>query len=50
LNFVKQINNVQKSWKAVHYDWMEEMKISDLTRMAGGKMSKIIKYKSEAFI
>lgn len=42
LNFVNKINSHQSSWTAKHYDFMENMKITDLVRMAGGKNSKII--------
>ena len=39
--FVEEINEKQESWVATHYDFMTDLKISDLVRMAGGKKSKI---------
>lgn len=38
---IDQINSVQSSWKAGHYEFMNKMTISDLIKMAGGKKSKI---------
>jgi hypothetical protein len=43
VDFVNEINAKQSSWKARHYEFLENMKITDLVRMAGGKKSKIIK-------
>jgi len=41
LEYIDQINRVQSSWKATHYDFMSKMKISDLIKMAGGTKSYI---------
>lgn len=30
LEYIDQINRVQSSWKATHYDFMSKMKISDV--------------------
>jgi hypothetical protein len=30
LEYVEQLNKVQSSWKATHYDFMNQMKISDV--------------------
>jgi hypothetical protein len=38
---IEEINSKQKVWKATSYDFLNEMKISDLIRMAGGKKSRI---------
>ena len=42
LEFVAQINSVQKSWVATHYDFLEGKKVSELVNMAGGKKSIIL--------
>ncbi|CAF0785362.1 unnamed protein product [Brachionus calyciflorus] len=39
---IEKINSIQSSWTATHYDFLNEMKISDLIKMAGGKKSNII--------
>lgn len=45
--FVEKINGKQSSWTATHYDFLNQMKISDLIKMAGGKKSRILKYLSK---
>jgi len=40
--FIKKINEQQKSWKAVHYPEYEKMTIEDMIRRAGGRKSAII--------
>lgn len=42
-DYIQRLNAKQTSWKAKHYDFLNEMKIDDLIKMAGGKKSKIIK-------
>jgi hypothetical protein len=41
-NFVKQINQVAKTWTAKQYDFMSKMTLDEVIRMAGGKKSKNI--------
>eukprot|EP00794_Sanderia_malayensis_P005978 gene5978-6674_t len=36
-DFIQQINNVQKSWKAVAYEEYNDFSIGDMIRRAGGK-------------
>ncbi|XP_064632562.1 dipeptidyl peptidase 1-like isoform X2 [Lineus longissimus] len=40
-DFIKQINNVQSSWKAAAYDEYNQMTIEDMIKKAGGRASKI---------
>jgi cathepsin C len=40
-DFIEEINSKQSSWKATSYDFLNDMKMSDLIKLAGGKKSKI---------
>ena len=42
VDFVAKINNVQKSWKAVHYPEYETMTMRDMVRRAGGVKSRVL--------
>jgi len=42
LNFIEKLNSVQSSWKAAHYEFMNDMPVADLVRMAGGTKSVIL--------
>lgn len=40
LDFIERINMKQKSWQATHYEFLEQMTIKQIVRMAGGEKSK----------
>lgn len=40
---VDKINDHQSSWKAGHYEFLEQRTLSDLVRMSGGKNTKNFK-------
>ena len=41
IDFIEEINLKQNSWKATSYEFLNNMKISELIKMAGGKKSRI---------
>jgi hypothetical protein len=44
-DYVNRINKIQSSWKATHYDFLNKLTVGELIKMAGGKKSRLIRYR-----